>query len=703
MKTALVSVALVLLAFSCTYGGTAKAPDGIEFSYTDPAASTLSVAGSFNNWDSNASPMTKGDDGVWTVVIPLAPDTYEYKFVVNSSDWVADPDNPKLVGDYGNSEITINEDGEPVTTGVAVAITNTPVNSRVLITGWLRALYGTRKSVLGDTRYRGMRPAHTSYISFNPTIGSDVKGSATLKLDTGEGDIREITADLFSAWLKYKGSGFAITGYHNEEMLLFDNPLRAVGDIVLPGSVERDMIEYGRGTQGFMGDFEFGRFEATAFIADTHDGSIFNSPHRFNCDSWGAGCDTVLRYDNIGTDNIGVRAKYEVLGAKWGFSFLTERNGWWVGFDEQEESDALTEYRAETGDTLSNWFEMATDNRFIGGDVLYDKGDFSVYGEFAWTSYDAAWDAGNRVRKHGDVFVDGKIDVPVGDTKGNRYRVGGDYTRGVHTIKLAYEGRKVDAMDPGEAYVTHHALPFEDPDTPLMHYYGPSLAGYTLYDNVYTNVMNIEFFNIYEQHGLPEYKGGLGEIYYSTSAWGLDLGLEMNFGRAEYNYKDGLLDDAELKPMRILPWIAGGAWQERFTYKVLYEVTRDNLHQRMPSEFDRDEIIVKGDFEIGRDWSLYYNVRWAGYDWTEDDSKESQTFWNPHFAFVWSPINLVELRFGYGINPIYYRDTPVEGWEIGRDRWLTSRTWMDPAITLVGAEEEMDNIRMLTLMGVIAF
>jgi hypothetical protein len=703
MKTALVSVAMVLLAFSCTYGGTAKAPDGIEFTYTDPAAASVSLAGSFNNWDSNANPMTKGDDGVWRVVLPLAPDTYEYKFVINGSDWVADPENPKIVGDYGNSEITVNEEGDPVTTGVAVAITNTPVNSRVLITGWLRGLYGLRRNVLGDTRYRGTRPSHSSYISFNPTIGSDVKGSATLKLDTGDGDIREITADLFSGWLRYKGPGFSVTGYHNEEILVFDDPLRAVGDIVLPGSVERDMIEYGRGTQGFVGEFEFGRFEATAFIADTQDGSIFNSPHRFKCDSWGAGCDTVLRYDNIGTDNMGVRAKYEVMGTRLGFSFLTERNGWWVGFDEQEESEALTRYRQETGDTLSNWFEMGTDSRFIGGDLLYDAGDFSVYGEYAWTSYDAGWDAGNRVRKQGDVFVDGKIDVPVGDTKGNSYKVGGEYAMGEHTFGLAYEGRKVDGMDEDEVYVTHHALPYEDPDTPLMDYYGPSLAGYTFYDNVYTNVMNIEPFNIYEHHELPEFEGGVAEVRYSGSALGLDLGLELDFGRADYKYKDALLDDAELKPMRILPWIAGDLWKERFTYKVLYEATRDNLHQRMPSEFDRDEIIVKGDFLIGRSWSIYYNVRWAGYDWTEDDAGKSQTFWNPHFAFVWSPFEMVELRFGYGINPIYYRDTPVEGWEIGRDRWLTSRTWMDPTTTLVGAEEEMDNTRVLTLMGVIAF
>jgi hypothetical protein len=291
----------------------------------------------------------------------------------------------------------------------------------------------------------------------------------------------------------------------------------------------------------------------------------------------------------------------------------------------------------------------------------------------------------------------------VGDTKGNRYRLGCDYTRGVHTLKLAYEGRKVDGMDPGEFFVTSDGLPFEDPDTPLMSYYGPSLAADTTYENEYINVMNIEQFRVYEQHGLPEFKGGIGEVYFSTTAWGLDLGVELDIGKAEYNYRDGNLDDADLSPMRILPWIGGDLFGERLTLNLLYEATRDNLHQRMPSAFDRDEFHVKGDFDIGRDWSLYYNVRWAGYDWAEGDSNKSKSFVNPHFAFVWSPIDLVELRFGYGVNPIYYRDTPVEGREIGRERWVTSRTWLDPAITLVGAEEEMDNIRILTLMGVIAF
>ncbi len=37
--------------------------------------------------------MTKGDDGVWTANVSLSPGTYAYKFLVNGTDWVLDPDN----------------------------------------------------------------------------------------------------------------------------------------------------------------------------------------------------------------------------------------------------------------------------------------------------------------------------------------------------------------------------------------------------------------------------------------------------------------------------------------------------------------------------------------------------------------------------------------------------------------------------------
>ena len=44
-------------------------------------------------------------------MVDLEPGEYEYKFVVNGSEWIADPENPRVVGDYGNSGLTIDDDG----------------------------------------------------------------------------------------------------------------------------------------------------------------------------------------------------------------------------------------------------------------------------------------------------------------------------------------------------------------------------------------------------------------------------------------------------------------------------------------------------------------------------------------------------------------------------------------------------------------
>jgi hypothetical protein len=79
------------------------------------------------------------------------------------------------------------------------------------------------------------------------------------------------------------------------------------------------------------------------------------------------------------------------------------------------------------------------------------------------------------------------------------------------------------------------------------------------------------------------------------------------------------------------------------------------------------------------------------------------TFFDPHVALVWSPIPKVEIRLGYGLSPLYYRDTPVEGREIGRERWLSSYLWLDPEANLIEAERALEDLKIISLMGVIAF
>lgn len=70
--------------------------------YRDPAATAVTVAGDFNQWNPAANAMQKGADGVWEIQLPLAPGDYGYKIVVNGKDWKEDPDNPLKKDDgYG--------------------------------------------------------------------------------------------------------------------------------------------------------------------------------------------------------------------------------------------------------------------------------------------------------------------------------------------------------------------------------------------------------------------------------------------------------------------------------------------------------------------------------------------------------------------------------------------------------------------------
>jgi 1,4-alpha-glucan branching enzyme len=84
----------------------AAAPTGgaVAFSYADPGANSVSVAGEFNNWNTTANPMQKDAFGIWTVTIPLKPGRYQYKFVVNGTDWKLDPVNPEKTTDAAGNE-----------------------------------------------------------------------------------------------------------------------------------------------------------------------------------------------------------------------------------------------------------------------------------------------------------------------------------------------------------------------------------------------------------------------------------------------------------------------------------------------------------------------------------------------------------------------------------------------------------------------
>ena len=715
MRTVSAFLFAVLLAIAVSsFGGTAKAPGGVEFTYYDPSAATVSLAGLFNNWDANAAPMTKDAEGTWRTVVALPPGKYEYKFVVNGGTWMADPDNPKIVGDYGNSEIEIDKDGKPVAAGVVKAISNTLVNARVAIDGWFRGTYSTRKDArpvygigtpaLADVRWRLSRPAHEMYVSVNPTLGSDVKGSLTMRIDSGVGDIREIRTDLYAGLLAYQKSRFDVLAYYNDEILSLGDPLHALGHIDLPGSFADDAIAFGRGAQGVGGKLRLGGAEFQGSYSNIYDYDIYDSPLRWRYNFETASYDSMPRYDNVGTDVAALRAQRAFGRVTAGVTYLSRRNGWWIPFDGRNTSPEIDAYKAATKDSASFWFELGTSDWLAAGDLAFSPADWiSVFGEYGVTSYSARWDAGNRVRKQGDVFVDGEIDVPIGDTEGTMGEVGVEFSAGDNLLSLSYERFHSDAMAAGEGYAAVDALPFEDPDNSLVLDYGPNLLSLTEYRNTYIGVQNIDRFIVYEERPLPERTFGTLALRAATRIGGISVGLDAKTTRREWNHAAGDWPDKEVTWTRLLPSVGAAAFNGRWNMRFADELTWNNLSGRMPTTFDKRDLIADGTVGMWGNWGWYYNFRVVTYDWTEEGVSRDETFTNSHVALVWSPIANVEIRLGYGLNPLYYRDTPVEGRQIGRERYMSSFLWLDPRARSVDAEEALEDLKMISLMGVISF
>jgi hypothetical protein len=83
----------------------------VTFAYR-PAGKPEAVylAGTFNDWKPDELTMEGPDaDGRYTRQMQLKPGTYEYKFVVNGTDWKTDPGNPQQMGFYRNSVLRVGE------------------------------------------------------------------------------------------------------------------------------------------------------------------------------------------------------------------------------------------------------------------------------------------------------------------------------------------------------------------------------------------------------------------------------------------------------------------------------------------------------------------------------------------------------------------------------------------------------------------
>lgn len=85
-------------------------PSGVRFVLVQPAARSVALAGSFNQWSASSHPLVRGGSrGMWTVVVPLPPGAHRFMFVVDGTRWIS----PPLAEDY-------EDDGFGAKNGVVV-------------------------------------------------------------------------------------------------------------------------------------------------------------------------------------------------------------------------------------------------------------------------------------------------------------------------------------------------------------------------------------------------------------------------------------------------------------------------------------------------------------------------------------------------------------------------------------------------------
>ena len=62
---------------------TRKNLKSVEFSCVAPKAKSVSVAGTFNDWNPEATPLSFATNGKWSTKLKLAPGRHEFKFIVD--------------------------------------------------------------------------------------------------------------------------------------------------------------------------------------------------------------------------------------------------------------------------------------------------------------------------------------------------------------------------------------------------------------------------------------------------------------------------------------------------------------------------------------------------------------------------------------------------------------------------------------------
>jgi thiol-disulfide isomerase/thioredoxin len=687
----------MLLLAAPALAGVAAVEGGVEFTYEDPSAGTVNIAGNFNNWNMTANVMTQDEDGLWRAVVDLEPGEYEYKFVVNGSVWVADPENPWIVGDYGNSGFGVDEEGEVVIKGGATQVSNTALSSRVAMTGFSRTILNTRSISAQSDKWRLDRPTEMFNLDVTATLRPELWGTLRLQMNTARGvvdDNNQIEVTFYKAMVNFEDGGgdFRFRAYYNEEIAAFNDLFELVGHRDLEGTIREEHIKFGEGTQGLVANLDLFDSDITAIYSEVFDADITDQQDEFG---------------NTGTDFLAGRVRRGVGPVDLGLFLRNERNGWWVDFTTGTNTHpAIAEYMDVTD---SDWFEIGTSDWVIAGqaatDILKDR--LRLTGEYGYTSLSQSWDAGNREEVVGTNLENGELDIPICEDDGYRFEGQLDVTHRGFLGTASHERRFWNGMDEELKYeFTEGDSTYTIEYDPEFVAFGtPAYAGDVI--RTYTSIGNVSNFGVNVFGALPERTDDITEVDLSYALENINVEVEVDWLESEWAFADTCPDcetTAKRERLRFSPRVHVDLLDQRLMLGVESEIM-DYDEDEFFNDYNTTEIIGLVDYNFYMDFWMLSDLRYIKYESIDapDTLAIDEDFFAPYIAFAYRPRENIELKLSYGVDPLNYDVVVAEGRGNGRERWRREYMWENSDASVLDAEKALEDTRQVSLVALITF
>ena len=83
-------------------------PHFVDFDFYAPGAQSVSVAGTFNDWNSSQFNLKKDPESTWKGSLPLMPGSHQYRFFVDGN-WADNPQAKEQIPNaYGGMNVILN-------------------------------------------------------------------------------------------------------------------------------------------------------------------------------------------------------------------------------------------------------------------------------------------------------------------------------------------------------------------------------------------------------------------------------------------------------------------------------------------------------------------------------------------------------------------------------------------------------------------